>query len=101
MLKNPKVRNTAIGIGVAVLVPIAIVKLAPYVRPLARSAIKGGLIAIEKGREVLAELGESMDDLVAEVREDLRVERERAAGQAESERSGIIAEREHNLGDRG
>jgi hypothetical protein len=100
MLKNPKVRNTAIGIGVAVLVPIAIIKLAPYVRPLARSAIKGGLIAIEKGREVLAELGESMDDLVAEVREDLRVEREHAAGEAEPARSGLIAEHQRDLGDR-
>jgi hypothetical protein len=100
MLKNPKVRNTAIGVGVAVLVPIAIIKLAPYVRPLARSAIKGGLIAIEKGREVLAEMGESMEDLVAEVREDLRVERERAGGQAEPQRPGLVADERRDLADR-
>jgi hypothetical protein len=92
MLNNPKVRNTAIGIGVAVLVPIAIIKLAPYVRPLARSAVKGGLIAAEKGREALAELGEAMDDLVAEVREDLRAERERAAAPSEPVRAGLLAE---------
>lgn len=72
------VRNTAIGIGVAVLVPVAVAFLAPHVRPAARSVVKAGLLAYEKSRETAAELGELMEDLVAEVRDELREERESA-----------------------
>jgi hypothetical protein len=76
LAKNPTVRNTAIGIGVAILVPIAAKALAPYVRPVARSAVRIGSVAFEKGRETLAEFGEILDDMVAEVREEMRVTRE-------------------------
>jgi uncharacterized protein YbjQ (UPF0145 family) len=48
------------------------------VRPAARSAIKAGLLAWEKGKEAAAEIGEVMGDLVAEVRDELREEREQA-----------------------
>jgi len=75
VLKNPTVRNAAIGFGVAILVPIAAKALAPFVRPVARSAVKIGVVAFEKGRETFAEIGEILDDMVAEVREDLRSER--------------------------
>jgi hypothetical protein len=78
LLKNPAVRNTAIGIGVAILVPIVAKALAPFVRPVARSAVKMGAVTLEKGRETFAELGEIVDDMVAEVREEMRVEREEA-----------------------
>ena len=76
LLGNPTVRNAAIGIGVAILVPITVKLLAPMLRPVARSTVKVGLVALEKGRETAAELGEIFDDLVAEVRDELRVERE-------------------------
>jgi hypothetical protein len=78
LAKSKAVRNTAIGIGVAVLVPVAVTFLAPYVRPAARSVIKAGLLALEKTKEVAAEVGEVMEDLVAEVRDELRAEREAA-----------------------
>ena len=77
-LKNPTVRNTAIGIGVAILVPIVVKAIAPFVRPVARSALKIGVVTYEKGREAAAEFGEIVDDMVAEVREELRAEREQA-----------------------
>jgi hypothetical protein len=80
LLKNPVVRNTAIGIGVAILVPVAVKYLAPVMRPVARSTVKAGLLALEKGRETFAELGEIFDDLVAEVREEMRIERESNQG---------------------
>ena len=76
LLKNPSVRNTAIGIGVAILVPIVAKTLAPFVRPVARSALKIGVVTFEKGRETFAEIGEIFDDMVAEVREEMRTERE-------------------------
>jgi hypothetical protein len=78
LLKNPTVRNAAIGIGVAILVPVVAKALAPFVRPVARSALKIGVVTYEKGREAIAEFGEIVDDMVAEVREELRAERERA-----------------------
>lgn len=80
LLKNQTVRNTAVGIGVAVLVPIVVRYLAPVIRPVARSTLKVGVLAWEKGRETAAEIGEIFDDLVAEVREEMRSEREEAEG---------------------
>ena len=74
LLKNPSVRNTAIGIGVAILVPVVAKKLAPFVRPVARSALKIGVVTFEKGRETFAEICEIVDDMVAEVREEIRME---------------------------
>ena len=76
LLKNPTVRNTAIGFGVAILVPIVAKILAPLVRPVARSAVKIGVVTFEKGRETFAEFGEIVDDMVAEVREEMRAEHE-------------------------
>jgi hypothetical protein len=76
LLKNPAVRRAAIGVGLAILVPIVARALAPYVRPVARSALKVGVVAVEKGRETFAEVGEIVEDMVAEVREEMRAERE-------------------------
>ena len=75
-LKNPTVRTMAIGLGIAVLVPIVAAKLAPFVRPLARSAFKIGAVTYEKGRETIAEYGEIVEDMVAEVREEMHAEQQ-------------------------
>lgn len=93
-LRSPAVRSTAIAIGVAVLVPIAAKALAPLVRPVARSTVKIGVVAYEKGRETIAEIGEIVEDMVAEVREELRAEREEQAVFPEEGDSGtdIIVE---------
>ena len=88
-LKNPTVRNTAIGIGVAILVPIVAKAVAPFVRPVARSAVKMGVVTYEKGREAIAEFGEIVDDMVAEVREELRAEREQAEAVFEDEIAAV------------
>jgi hypothetical protein len=88
-LKNPTVRNTAIGIGVAILLPIVAKAAAPYVRPVARSALKIGIVAYEKGREAVAEAGEIIEDMVAEVREELRQQRAEAQTALDEVASGI------------
>ena len=88
-LKNPTVRNTAIGIGVAILVPVVAKAVAPLVRPVARSALKMGVVTYEKGREAIAEFGEIVDDMVAEVREELRAEREQTDAMPEDASAGI------------
>ncbi len=72
LMKNEAVKRMAIGLSVSILLPVVVSLLAPVVRPLARSTLKAGIIAYEKGRETVAEIGEVIDDLVAEVQEELQ-----------------------------
>ncbi|MGA2192353.1 MAG: DUF5132 domain-containing protein [Nitrospirota bacterium] len=60
----------ALGVGAVVLVPV----LAKAAKPLAKAAIKGGIIAFEKGKEAFHEVGEVVEDLVAEVKAELEQE---------------------------
>jgi hypothetical protein len=87
LLKSDLMKQVAIGLGVSILVPMAVTALAPVVRPLARSTLKAGILAFEKGREVVAELGEVIDDLVAEVHEEMQEAKEREAALAQSDTS--------------
>jgi hypothetical protein len=64
-------KGVAIGIGAAIMVPVVIAALAPVVKPLARSAMKGGILAYEKLRESFEEFGETVEDMVAEVEEEM------------------------------
>ena len=70
-LKGNIVTGLAIGIGAAILAPIIIPVIASVAKPLAKAAIKGGILLLEKGKETVAEAGEVMEDLVAEVRAEL------------------------------
>jgi len=76
MFDNKVAAGVLIGVGLALLVPVAVVTLAPVVRPLARSALRAGAMAYEKAREGVAEFGEMAEDIVAEVQDELRGERE-------------------------
>lgn len=71
LLKNDVARGAAIGIGVAT----AAAFLLPAVRPVARAMLKTGILCFERSRELIAEAGESLEDLVAEVKADLAAER--------------------------
>lgn len=84
-----------------ILIGVAAVKLAPYVapvlagaaRPVARAAMKSGLVAYEKGKEAFAELGEIMDDLLAEVQAELaEAEAAQAAQQSAAAQSAGATE---------
>jgi hypothetical protein len=79
LAKNDLARGIAIGVGAAVLIPMAAVALAPYLKPAARTAIKLGILALEKAREVAAELAETLEDVTAEVEDELRAARAGAA----------------------
>jgi hypothetical protein len=59
-----------VGVGVALAAPILLPAAAAGVRPLAKALIKGGLVVAESVQEVVAEAGEQLSDLVAEVREE-------------------------------
>ena len=60
-------KGVAIGIGVTLLAPVVATALVPVVRPLARSALKAGVLVYEKGREAWEVISETVEDVVAEV----------------------------------
>lgn len=72
VMKSDLTKGFAIGIGAALLAPLAVSLLSGAGRPLARAVIKTGILLVEKGRETMAELGEVFDDLAAEAHADLR-----------------------------
>lgn len=64
--------NIAIGIAAAaaatIFAPVLMPAVAAAGRPLAKSLLKGGIMLYEKSREAVAEAGEALEDLIAEVR---------------------------------
>ena len=68
---NDLFKGTAIGIGLTVLVPVAATILVPIVRPMVRALVKTGINAFERSREVVQEFGEAVDDVRAEVQQEL------------------------------
>jgi hypothetical protein len=70
-LKGNLLTGLAIGIGAAILAPVVIPLAAAIVKPLAKAGIKGGLTLYERGKETVAEVGEVVEDLVAEARAEL------------------------------
>lgn len=72
--------GVAISIAAALFSPVWMPVLARWGRPAAKAAIKGGVIAYVAGRERVAELGESMSDLLAEAQVELATEQAGGAG---------------------
>ncbi len=62
------------GIGAVVLAPVLIPAIAKVGKPIAKAAIKGGIVLYEKSRGALAEAGEILEDLVAEAKVELAEE---------------------------
>jgi hypothetical protein len=89
LLKDKTAVMIAAGIGVAVLAPVLLPIIAGAGRPLARAAIKTGIIMYEKGREAAAEVGEVFDDLVAEARAE--IQQNHAARDAAAAAAGTAA----------
>jgi uncharacterized protein DUF5132 len=59
-----------VGIGAVILAPVLIPALGRGLRPVAKGAIKGYLTVAEKARELFAETGEQLQDLVAEAKSE-------------------------------
>lgn len=68
ILKSPIVVGVSAALAVTVFAPVVLPVMLTIGRPIAKSLIKGGLMLYEKGREAVAVAGESVEDLVAEVR---------------------------------
>jgi hypothetical protein len=62
--------------------------LAGIAKPLAKGAIKGGILVYEKGKEVYGEVTEAVEDLAAEARSELSAaQKEGSAAVAAGEKS--------------
>jgi hypothetical protein len=86
--RNNLMTGIAVGAAVVVLGPILAPAVARMARPMAKTAMKAGLVAIERGRETIAELGEVAEDVLAEARAELAEEREVMAAAAAAGRGG-------------
>ncbi len=69
----------ALSVLAAFLGPLWRPAASRYGRPAAKAAIKQGLVAFEVGRERLAELGETVEDMLAEAKVELATDRMRSA----------------------
>lgn len=74
--------GVALSLGAALLGPLWRPALSRYGRPLAKTTVKGGLAAYEIGRGRLAELGETVQDLVAEAQMERVAESAAGLGRA-------------------
>ncbi len=61
----------AAGAGIVLLTPIVVPIVAGILKPVAKSVIKGGLIAYEKSKTATAEAMEGLEDLAAEAKSEL------------------------------
>lgn len=94
IIKSDTARGVALGVGAALVAVAAIPAILTASRPLARVAIKSGILLLEKGREAMAEAGEDFEDLVAEVKAELAAERAayNSHESAPVEAAGAVAE---------
>jgi Protein of unknown function (DUF5132) len=65
------VPNLLVGAAVVLVAPIVAPALFAGMRPVAKTVVKGGVYVYDKAREVVAEAGEQMSDIVAEARAEL------------------------------
>jgi len=63
--------NLLIGAAAVVLAPIVVPAVLAGMRPVAKTVVKGSVLVFDKAREMVAEVGEQMGDLVAEARSEL------------------------------
>lgn len=63
--------NLLVGAAAVVLAPIVVPVVLAGIRPLAKTAIKGGIVVYDKVGEMVSEAGEGMSDMVAEARSEM------------------------------
>ena len=68
-----------VGVGVAIVAPTVLPAVGTAFRPLAKSAIKSGILLYNGVKEAIAEAGEQMNDMVAEVQAEVEEEADEAA----------------------
>ena len=81
LFKNNVVAGVGIAFAATVLAPVLMPVFSRVGRPLAKSIVRGGMMMYEKGREVMAVAGESVEDIMAEVRAEGAAAQAAAAAQ--------------------
>ena len=71
LMENAGKPGVIAGIGAVLLAPVIISVVASIGKPLAKSIIKGSMVAYEKSKGTFAELGETWEDIVAEAKAEL------------------------------
>jgi hypothetical protein len=61
----------AIGAGAVLLAPVLLPMAASVLRPVAKAAIKGGILAFENAKVAVAETKETFEDIAAEARAEV------------------------------
>lgn len=75
-------KSAGVGLGVVLFAP-AIAKVAGEVaKPLVKTMIKGGIMLYDRGRVLAAETMETIDDITAEAKAEMNLERETQGAQA-------------------
>ena len=64
-----------VGIGALLLAPLVLPAAGTVMRPLIKATVKSGLLLAHKGRELVSEAMESLEDITAEVKAELIAER--------------------------
>ncbi len=59
------------GIAAVVLLPVIVPGVGKVVKPIAKAAIKGGILFYEKSKGMFSEVGETLEDLVAEAKAEI------------------------------
>jgi hypothetical protein len=78
-LKGTVLTGLAIGIGAAVVAPAVLPVLAGVAKPLAKAAMKSGLLLYNRGKEIATEVEEMAEDLWAETKAEAEAEIEAGA----------------------
>jgi Protein of unknown function (DUF5132) len=72
LVANGLSTGLVVGIGAVVLVgPMLLPVVATVAKPLVKGVIKTGMTLYDKGNEVVAEVGEMIEDLMAEVKSEM------------------------------
>jgi hypothetical protein len=69
--KNGASTGVVLGLGAVVLAPVLLPVVATVMKPMAKEAIKLGVMLYEKGSEAIAEVGEVIEDLLAEAKAEV------------------------------
>lgn len=62
------------GIAAIVLLPVIVPAVGGISKSLTKATIKGGIVLYEKGKGVIAEVGENFEDIIAEAKAELAEE---------------------------
>lgn len=87
--------NLLIGAAVVIAAPVVVSVVSAAARPLTKSTIKGGLLAYNKVRELVAEAREGLEDLTAEAKSEImEMERVQSRPHPEAQKKAAAGKKE-------